>query len=869
MTKPQSPRSRPAGSPRAASEGRDGRSFFSRPKGEAREAPSRERNERVREERPSRDSGRPAPRASFDAPRGEGRSERGSFGGDRREGQGRPAPRPSYDAPRGDNRGGPRGDSRGGERGSYGSDSREGQGGRPDSRPSYGNGPRGDSRGGERGSYGSDRREGQGGRPDSRPSYGNGPRGDSRGGERGSYGSDRREGQGGRPDSRPSYGNGPRGDSRGGERASYGSERREGQGGRPDSRPSYGNGPRGDSRGGERGSYGSDRREGQGGRPDSRPSYGNGPRGDSRGGERGSYGSDRREGQGGRPDSRPSYGNGPRGDSRGGERGSYGSDRREGEGQGRPSFDGPRGEDRGERGQYAGSRGGDSSHGHRDQAPQKPQFNRPRQSYAAIRIDQVQRVLGEILQWTYPADAALSHWLRHHPNLGARDRSEVAEAVYDVLRHLRRYRQFGESGVGPASRRLAILGLNATLGAEALEEGMDAAEAEWLKRVSQIDLATLPRAVRGSIPDWLDERLALMDSPETLVEALNRQASLDLRVNPLKAERDAMLTELQQSAGRYEPVAMPFSPWGIRMEGRPAINRWPQFENGSIEVQDEGSQLLALLVAPRRGEMIIDFCAGAGGKTLLLGALMRSTGRLYAFDVSAARLARAKPRFARSGLSNVVPVVIDSENDARVKRLAGKAQRVLVDAPCSGIGTLRRNPDLKWRQHPEALAELGQLQERILNSAARCVAPGGRLVYATCSLLAEENEVQAERFLASHPDFERLDAAEILGARCETLKLEGPYVQLRPDVHGTDGFFAAVFERKKKGAAAETAEAAVAADADAGVDADVDVKADVEADMPAEAISDEAEAKPVAEPVAQAEAEPVSVGEPADDAKPA
>ncbi|MDR6600404.1 16S rRNA (cytosine967-C5)-methyltransferase [Achromobacter deleyi] len=750
MTKPQSPRSRPAGTPRAASEGRDGRSFFSRPKGDAREAPQRDRNDRARDERPGRDAGRPAPRPSFDAPRGENRGEnrgeRGSFGGDRRADQGRPTPRPSYDAPRGENRsGGPRGDSRGGERGSYNSDRREGQGqGRPDSRPSYGNGPRGDSRGGERASYGSERREYQG------------------------------QGQGqGRPDSRPSYGNGPRGDSRGGERASYGSERREYQG------------------------------QGQGqGRPDSRPSYGNGPRGDSRGGERASYGSERREYQGqgqGRPDSRPSHGNGPRGDSRGGERSSYGSERREFQGQGRPSYDGPRGDA--------------SSNGNREPASQKPQFNRPRQSYAAIRIDQVQRVLGEILQWTYPADSALSHWLRHHPNLGARDRSEVAEAVYDVLRHLRRYRQFGESGVGPASRRLAILGLNATLGAEALEEGMDAAEAEWLKRVSQIDLSTLPRAVRGSIPDWLDERLSLMDSPETLVEALNRQASLDLRVNPLKAERDAMLTELQQSAGRYEPVAMPFSPWGIRMEGRPAINRWPQFENGSIEVQDEGSQLLALLVAPRRGEMIIDFCAGAGGKTLLLGALMRSTGRLYAFDVSAARLARAKPRFARSGLSNVVPVVIDSENDARVKRLAGKAQRVLVDAPCSGIGTLRRNPDLKWRQHPEALAELGRLQERILNSAARCVAPGGRLVYATCSLLAEENEVQAERFLASHPDFERVDAAEILAARCETLKLEGPYVQLRPDVHGTDGFFAAVFERKKKGAADATAETAEAADA--------------------------------------------------------
>ncbi|WP_054475614.1 RsmB/NOP family class I SAM-dependent RNA methyltransferase [Achromobacter sp. 2789STDY5608615] len=468
-------------------------------------------------------------------------------------------------------------------------------------------------------------------------------------------------------------------------------------------------------------------------------------------------------------------------------------------------------------------------------------------------------MLGEILQWTYPADAALSHWLRGHPGLGARDRSEVAEAVYDVLRHLRRYRQFGESGVGPASRRLAILGLAATLGAEALQEGLDAAEAEWLQRVLQINLATLPRAVRGSIPDWLDERLGAMESPETLIEALNRQASLDLRVNPLKVERDAMLTELQQSAGRYEPVGMPYSPWGIRMEGRPAINRWPQFENGSIEVQDEGSQLLALLVAPRRGEMIIDFCAGAGGKTLLLGALMRSTGRLYAFDVSAARLARAKPRFARSGLSNVVPVAIDSENDARVKRLAGKAQRVLVDAPCSGIGTLRRNPDLKWRQHPESLAELGQLQERILNSAARCVAPGGRLVYATCSLLAEENEVQADRFLASHPDFERVDAAEILAARCDNLKLEGPYVQLRPDVHGTDGFFAAVFERRKKGEAAAEGEAQAEAPAaaaeltEAGAEAPEEVAALAQADAET--------------PAAQEAGEPVTADAPAEAAQ--
>lgn len=696
MTKPQSPRSRLAGSYGAATEGRDGRSFFSRPKGDARKPAPRDRSE------------------SGDRARDDRGGDRGGYGQDRGESRGRSESRSAF--------GGQRGESRGAERGSYGQE-------------------RGQSRGAERGSYGQDRGEG-------------------RGGDRNAYGQERREGQG-RSDSRSSFG-GQRGDSRGAERGSYGQER-------------------GQSRGGDRNSYGQDRREGQG-RSDTRSSFG-GQRGEGRGGDRGSYGQDR-------------------GEARGGDRNSYGQDRREG--QGRPdsrSFDsrasgGQRGEHRG------GERGGE-----RDHAAHKPQSNRPRLSHGAIRIDQVQRVLGEILQWTYPADASLSHWLRQHPNLGARDRSEVAEAVYDVLRHLRRYRQYAESGVGPASRRLAILGLNATVGAESLQEGMDAAEAEWLQRVSRIDVATLPRAVRGSIPDWLDERLSAMESPDTLVEALNRQASLDLRVNPLKTERDVMLAELQQSAGRYAPTAMPFSPWGIRMEGRPAINRWPQFENGSIEVQDEGSQLLALLVAPRRGEMIIDFCAGAGGKTLLLGALMRSTGRLYAFDVSAARLARAKPRFARSGLSNVVPVVIDNENDARVKRLAGKAQRVLVDAPCSGIGTLRRNPDLKWRQHPEALAELGQLQERILNSAARCVAPGGRLVYATCSLLAEENEVQADRFLASHPDFERVDAAEILGARCETLKLEGPYVQLRPDVHGTDGFFAAVFERKKKAVAADAAQA--------------------------------------------------------------
>ncbi len=420
---------------------------------------------------------------------------------------------------------------------------------------------------------------------------------------------------------------------------------------------------------------------------------------------------------------------------------------------------------------------------------------------AAVRIDQVRTVLGEILQWKFPADAVLSRWLRAHPKLGARDRGEVAEAVFDVLRHLRRYRQFAESGSGPAARRLAILGLASVFEKSVLDAGLSETEQHWLEHVQRIDVKSLSRAVRDSLPDWLDERLSGLHDADALIQALNKPAPLDVRVNPLKADRAEMLESLRNgAAARYSPEPTPYSPWGIRMQGRPPVNRWPMFEKGEIEVQDEGSQILAALVAPKRGEMIIDYCAGAGGKTLLLGALMRSTGRLYAFDVSAARLARAKPRFARSGLSNIVPVVINPENDQRVKRLRGKAQRVLVDAPCSGLGTLRRNPDLKWRQHPDSLVELRQMQASILRQASRCVAPGGRLVYATCSVLPEENEEQVEAFLAENPEFSLLDASSIVVDRCKNLTLEGPYLSMRPDVHNTDGFFAAVMERNKAGA---------------------------------------------------------------------
>uniref|UniRef100_UPI002FE25DFC RsmB/NOP family class I SAM-dependent RNA methyltransferase n=1 Tax=Noviherbaspirillum sp. TaxID=1926288 RepID=UPI002FE25DFC len=322
-------------------------------------------------------------------------------------------------------------------------------------------------------------------------------------------------------------------------------------------------------------------------------------------------------------------------------------------------------------------------------------------------------------------------------------------------------------------------------------------EAEWLNRIARIDRGLLPPALRANLPQWLYEKLRDRDGEEatlTLAEALNQPAPLDLRVNALKAKRDEVIAELATAPIQCEPT--PYAPLGIRIHKKPALQNLPLFQSGAIEVQDEGSQLLAQIVAAKRGEMVVDFCAGAGGKTLALGAAMRNTGRLYAFDVSEKRLNKLKPRLARSGLSNVHPVVIAHENDAKIKRLSGKIDRVLVDAPCSGLGTLRRNPDMKWRQTPDALTELTAKQSAILASAARLVKPGGRLVYATCSLLDEENEAIVAGFIQANEGFTLVPMKDVLAEQKIALDM-GEYLKLNPREHQTDGFFAAVFERSK------------------------------------------------------------------------
>jgi 16S rRNA (cytosine967-C5)-methyltransferase len=417
-------------------------------------------------------------------------------------------------------------------------------------------------------------------------------------------------------------------------------------------------------------------------------------------------------------------------------------------------------------------------------------------------LDLATELLKAVLRFDQPADAVVSEFFRRHRTLGPRERHTLAETTYTVLRQRLLLQHLAASckpSAGSAvERRLAMLAWQGT--DVYLRGALGPHERLWLDEVSRIDRAALPDKLRHNLPDWLAAplRQTLGDEFWPLVEALSQPAPLDLRVNALKGKREAAQAALAQAGIAAE--ATPFSPWGLRVQGKPALNKSAPFIEGLVEVQDEGSQLLALLTDAKRGEMVVDFCAGAGGKTLALGAMMRNTGRLYAFDVSGHRLDALGPRLARSGLSNVHPVQIAHERDDRIKRLAGKIQRVLVDAPCSGLGTLRRNPDLKWRQSPQSVAELQVKQRAILAGAARLLKPGGRLVYATCSLLTAENEEVVAAFdAASGGEFEPLQAQQLLEAaqvpRAAEL-VSGPWLRLWPHRHQTDGFFAAVWQRR-------------------------------------------------------------------------
>lgn len=411
------------------------------------------------------------------------------------------------------------------------------------------------------------------------------------------------------------------------------------------------------------------------------------------------------------------------------------------------------------------------------------------------RLDLLIAAVRKILPLQAPADVLLRQFFQDHHQLGQNDRGTIAEAVFGILRR----RFFLEKLAGKATARelvLAYLTRFQGMNLRELTPLIRETEIKWIQQIKAVKLEEQPLSIRAEFPEWLVEKLQKYHSDEEILrlgQTLQQPAPLDIRVNSLLAKREEVLASLEQQEIEAQPT--PFSPVGIRITGKPAINRNALFLSGKIEVQDEGSQLLGFLLAPKRGEMVVDFCAGAGGKTLLLGALMHSRGRLYAFDVSEKRLNNLKPRLKRSGLSNIHPQRIDSERDAKLKRLAGKIDRVMVDAPCSGLGTLRRNPDLKWRQSPESIDELQKKQMAILTAAANLLKPGGRLVYATCSLLPEENQQIVEHFLANHPQFSILHCDELLAQQKIHLPDTGKFLQLSPLYHNTDSFFAAVLER--------------------------------------------------------------------------
>jgi 16S rRNA (cytosine967-C5)-methyltransferase len=428
----------------------------------------------------------------------------------------------------------------------------------------------------------------------------------------------------------------------------------------------------------------------------------------------------------------------------------------------------------------------------------------------SARIQASIELLDAVFTTPRPADGVVSAFFRGRRYIGSGDRADISERVYGVLRHHARLgwwlERVGHPPVGARPRIVAWLILGEGKGTKDLGRlfngdryapaPLTEAEQAIVRALKDqpLDSPEMPPSVRTECPEWaagplarafghrFDEELAALLSP----------APLDIRVNELKSDRAEVIKSLGAAGIAARPTR--YSPIGLRVEGRPPLAGHTLFRAGVIEVQDEGSQILALLADARPGAQVVDFCAGAGGKALAMAARMQGKGRIVACDVSEGRLIRAKERIRRAGVDNIEPKPLSSERDKWVKRHKGKFDRVLIDAPCSGTGAWRRNPDARWRDTD--LAALTALQARILESASRLARPGGRVVYATCSLLPDENEDRVAAFLEAHPEFRVVPVGEVwaetVGGPCP---MEGPFLRLSPAQHRTDGFFAAILER--------------------------------------------------------------------------
>ncbi|MSQ80797.1 MAG: RsmB/NOP family class I SAM-dependent RNA methyltransferase [Candidatus Methylopumilus sp.] len=410
-------------------------------------------------------------------------------------------------------------------------------------------------------------------------------------------------------------------------------------------------------------------------------------------------------------------------------------------------------------------------------------------------IQHCANILGETLDFHGAADIKLSLYFREHREIGQRDRGEIAECVYGIIRRLRFLKKI--NGEDDNLKKLVLAWLIKTEGRSIrdIESVLNKEEIEWARLLKSIDTESYTWPEKLSLPDWLWDLLVDqygINEAIALGRSFLEPAQLDIRVNTIKINRDEAMQMLLKDINDIKPMI--YSSTGLRIPRGSSLSRNPLFMDGKIEVQDESSQILSFVVDAKRGMMVADFCAGAGGKSLAIGAIMKNTGRIYAYDISEKRIINLGKRLKKSGLSNLFAQKIKNEKDAKLKKLHAKFDRVLVDVPCSGTGTFRRNPDLKWKNSLQGIDELNIKQLSILEEAKKLVKKEGRLIYSTCSLLIQENETIVEKFLDTNKNFRMISADDIL-IKNKILLSTGKYLKLTPHQQHTDGFFATVLEK--------------------------------------------------------------------------
>ena len=425
---------------------------------------------------------------------------------------------------------------------------------------------------------------------------------------------------------------------------------------------------------------------------------------------------------------------------------------------------------------------------------------------APAQLQATIELLDDIAETRYPADRTMANYFKKRRYIGSKDKAVISENFYTVLRKMGSYSWLLQAAGVPINSKHLCAVLLKELGLSSKEYFIDQQYApgrlpETIEQaLDAIDLLTLdeaPQWVKLNIPEWLYDSFVDVYADKLIDEmsAINSQACTDIRVNTLKSTRKQVLHFLSKAG--LEAKATTLAPSGLRFDKRVALFSLPIFKQGWFEIQDEGSQLLALLSGAKAGQTVVDFCAGAGGKTLAMAALMKNKGSIYACDVHSKRLEQLSIRAKRAGVHNIRTHVLSSEKDKWVKKRLGFADVVLIDAPCSGTGTWRRSPDSRWNLSAESLANLSELQSSILESASRLVKPGGTLIYATCSVLRQENENQDERFLHANEGF--VPAKELLDRFAldeSKVDIDEHRVRTSASKTGTDAFFASIMMKK-------------------------------------------------------------------------